>query len=133
MVKNLAALIVMTVLIVELLFCTRANQHKKKKLLKGWNPTKGVIRSIEKGYDQITRKNYVELNIEAAEGRTVYAKIGTFCIYEVGEEVELMEKEGVHRFRGNDRVDREGRKELLIGTVPMAVILTISVILSIIY
>ena len=36
-----------------------------------------------------------------------------FCIYEKGEEVELIEKDGVHRFIGNDRVHKKGIRETL--------------------
>ena len=42
---------------------------------------------------------------------------------EVGEEVELMEKDGYHRFLGNDRVNARAKKELLWGTIPMLVLI----------
>jgi hypothetical protein len=130
MVKNLSAVIVMIVLLVELYFCTAASQHRRKKLLKNWNPVKGKIRGIEKKDDPLSRKSYVELTIDAPEDRTVYAKVGTMCPYEIGEEVDLMELNGVHRFRGNERLDRKAKKELLIGTLPMLGIIIIAIILS---
>jgi len=34
-----------------------------------------------------------------------------------------MEKDGYHRFLGNDRVDSRGKKELLWGIVPMLVLI----------
>ena len=130
MVKNLTAVIVMIILLVELYLCTASSQHRRKKLIKGWNPVKGKIREIEKKDDLISRKSYIELTIDAPDDRTVYAKVGNLCIYEVGEEVDLMELNGVHRFRGNERVDRKGKKELMLGTLPMLGIIVIAMILS---
>jgi hypothetical protein len=130
MIKNLTAVIVMIVLLIELYLCAASAQHRRKKLLKGWNPVKGRIREIEKKNDMISHKNYVELTIDAPDDRTVYAKVGNLCIYEVGEEVDLMEMDGVHRFRGNERVDKKGKKELLLGTLPMLGILIIAMALS---
>ena len=122
--KQIAAIVMIIVLLVELYLATAGSQHRKKKLLKGWNRTKGTIRSIEKVRDNVgaSRKTYMELTIDAESGQTVYAKLGMMCIYEVGEEVELMEKDGYHRFLGNDRVDARGKKELLLGTIPMLVL-----------
>jgi hypothetical protein len=65
--------------------------------------------------------------------QTVYARIGTMCIYEVGEEVELMEKDGYHRFLGNDRVNAKGKKELLWGTIPLLVIIIGVAVLSAVF
>lgn len=124
--KNIAAVIMTLALLAELYLASAGSQHKKKKLLKGWNLTKGVIRSIEKKQDNVgaSRKSYTELTIEAANGQTVYARVGNmFCIYEEGEEVDLMEKDGYHRFLGNDRVDAKGRKELFWGLIPMLVLI----------
>ncbi|MBP5192482.1 MAG: hypothetical protein J6Z74_03985 [Eubacterium sp.] len=133
MIKNLTAVIVMLILLVELYLCTASSQHRRKKLIKNWKPVKGTIREIEKKEDLISRKNYVELTIDAPGDRTVYAKVGNLCIYEVGEEVDLMELDGVHRFRGNERVDKKGKQELLLGTLPMLGIIVIAMILSILY
>ena len=125
--KNAAALLFIAVFIVELYFASAGSSHRRKKLIRGWNPVKGRIVGIEKKFDQLLRKNVMELTIEAAEGRIIYAKDSAlFCIYEEGEEVDLMEKDGVHRFRGNERVDRKGRKEILLGTIPMLVIVAVS-------
>ncbi len=123
--KHIAAIVMIIALLVELYLCTAGSQHKKKKLLKGWNKTKGTIRSIEKKQDNVgaSRKSYTELTIDAENGQTVYAKIGMMCIYEEGEEVDLMEKDGYHRFLGNDRVNAKGKKELFWGTIPMIVLI----------
>ena len=130
--KSIAAVVVILVLLVELYFITAGSQHKKKKLTKGWNRTKGTIRSIEKVQDNVgaSRKSYMELTIDAESGQTVYGRIGMLCIYEVGEEVELMEKDGYHKFLGNDRVDARGKKELLLGTIPMLVLIAVVASLS---
>jgi hypothetical protein len=55
-----------------------------------------------------------------------------FCIFDEGEEVELIEKDGVHRFIGNDRVHKRGVRETLIGTIPMLVLIVIAIILSVV-
>ena len=124
--KNIAAVVMILALLVELYLASAGSQHKKKRCLKGWNKKKGVIKSIEKVQDNVgaSRKSYTELTIEAEGGQTVYARLGMFCIYEVGEEVELMEKDGYHRFLGNDRVDKRGKKELLWGIIPMLVLIS---------
>ena len=134
MIQNVAAVIVMIVFFAVLYFSAAGAAHRKKKIIKGWNKTSGVIRAIEKKNDQMARKNYTELTIEGPEGRTVYGKVSSmFNIYEIGEEVELMEKDGYHRFVGNDRVDRKGKKEQLIGILPIIGIILIAGILSIIF
>jgi len=130
MLKVFLELFVICFLGVEMYFCTAGNRHRKKKILKGWNPVKGTITAIEKKVDEISRKSYVELTIAAPEGRTVYSKLDSFCIYEVGEEVDLMEMNGVHRFLGNDRVDKKGRKETLIGTLPLLVLIVICAVIT---
>ena len=123
--KHIAAIVMIIALLVELYLCTAGRKKKKKKLLKGWNKTKGTIWSIEKKQDNVgaSRKSYTELTIDAENGQTVYAKIGMMCIYEEGEEVDLMEKDGYHRFLGNDRVNAKGKKELFWGTIPMIVLI----------
>ncbi|MBR3539455.1 MAG: hypothetical protein IKQ49_06375 [Eubacterium sp.] len=123
--KNIAAVVMILALLAELYLMTAGSQHKRKKLIKGWNPTRGVIRAIEKKQDNVgaSRKSYTELTIEAESGQKVYARVGNMCIYEVGEEVDLMEKDGYHRFRGNDRVDAKGKKELFWGIIPMLVLI----------
>ena len=133
--KIIAPIIMIIILLVELYFMTAGSQHRKKKLLKGWNKTKGTIRSIEKVQDNVgaSHKTYMELTIEAESGQTVYARIGTMCIYEVGEEAELMEKDGYHRFLGNDRVNAKGKKELLWGTIPLLVIIIGVAVLSAVF
>ena len=128
--RNLAALIITLVFAVELYLCAAAEQHRKKKPLKGWNVVKGKITGIEKKEDLINKRPYNELEIEVAGGRKVTAKAGIFCIYEIGEEVELQEKEGYHKFLGNDRVGKRGNKELFWGLVPVLVIIGISIICS---
>ena len=123
--KNIAAVVMILAMCVELYFITAGSQHRKKKCLKGWNRTRGTIRGIEKVEDRVgaSRKRYMELTIDAESGQTVYARIGMMCIYEVGEEVELMEKDGYHRFLGNDRVNARAKKELFWGTIPMLVLI----------
>ncbi len=130
MIKNIAAALIVLIFAIELYFATKGSQHRKKKHLKGWNIVKGSISSIEKKVDDRTKKNYYELTIETETDRTVTAKEGIFSIYEVGEEVLLQEKNGYHRFMGNDRVDRQGRKEMLIGTVPLLVIVALAALLT---
>ncbi|SCW51252.1 hypothetical protein SAMN05660484_01401 [Eubacterium ruminantium] len=130
MIKNLAILIVVMIFGFELYISTKGSQHRKKKRIKGWNIVKGNILSTEKKRDARTGKSYVELIIETTTGRTVTEKDGIFSIYEVGEEVLLQEKDGYHRFIGNDRVDKIGRKELLLGLIPMVAIIGIAAILS---
>lgn len=130
MIKNIAAAMIVLIFAIELYFATKGSQHRKKKHLKGWNIVKGSISSIEKKVDDRTKKNYYELTIETETDRTVTAKEGIFSIYEVGEEVLLQEKNGYHRFMGNDRVDRQGRKEMLIGTVPLLVIVALAALLT---
>ena len=130
MIKNIAAALIVLIFAIELYFATKGSQHRKKKHLKGWNIVKGSISSIEKKVDDRTKKNYYELTIETETDRTVTAKEGIFSIYEVGEEVLLQEKNGYHRFMGNDRVDRQGRKEMLIGTVPLIVIVALAALLT---
>ena len=95
--KNIVAVIFMVVFLVELYFCSAGSAHRKKKKLKNWTPVTGKIKSIEKVMDPMARKNVMELTILTDGGNTVYAKQSPlFCIYEKGEEVELIEKEGVH-------------------------------------
>ena len=130
MIKNLAILVVVMIFGFELYISTKGSQHRKKKRIKGWNIVKGNILSTEKKRDERTGKSYVELIIETTTGRTVTEKDGIFAIYEVGEEVLLQEKDGYHRFIGNDRVDKIGRKELLLGLIPMVAIIGIAAILS---
>ncbi len=131
MVRNIVAVVFTIVFLVELYFCSAGSNHRRRKRLKGWNQTTGKIIGVEKVQDEISRKNYVEVTVESADGHTVYSKHSPmFCIYEKGEEVELIEKDGVHRFIGNDRVARQGRKELLIGTIPMLVLIMISALIS---
>ncbi|MBQ1328499.1 MAG: hypothetical protein IIY49_10745 [Eubacterium sp.] len=134
MIQNVAAVVVIIIFLVELYFSAAGAAHRKKKIIKGWNKTKGIIKAIEKKNDPMARKNYTELTIEGPDGRTVYAKVsGMFNIYEIDEEVELMEKDGYHRFVGNDRVDKKGKKEQLIGILPILLIILIAGILSIVF
>ena len=131
MLKGFIEIFVIVVLGVEMYFCTAGNRHRKKKILKGWNPAKGTITSIEKKTDELTKKTVAELTIVTPDERTVYAKQdGFFCIYEEGEEVELMELNGVHRFLGNDRVDKKGRKETLLGTLPLLGLIIICAVIT---
>lgn len=131
MIKNIVAVVFVIVLLVELYFCSAGSNHRKKKKLKGWNPTTGKIKKIEKIQDEFSRKTVVELTIKTGKGNTVYSKQNPmFCIYEKGEEVELIEKDGVHRFIGNDRVHQRGVKETLVGTIPMLVLLALAALLS---
>ena len=129
--KNVVACIFMIIFLVELYFCSAGSAHRKKKKLKDWTPVKGKIKSIEKVQDEFTKRNVMELTIRTDGGNTIYAKQSPmFCIYEKGEEVELIEKEGVHRFIGNDRVHKKGVKETLIGVIPMLVLIGLAALLS---
>ena len=96
MIRNIVAVFIAIVLIVELYLSAMGNQHLKKKLHKGWNRTKGKVKSVEEKYDTFSKKNVNEVTIEAENGALVYSKQGHFCIYEVGEEVELEEKDGAY-------------------------------------
>ena len=132
MLQNIIAVIFTVVLIVELFICTAASNHRKKKKLKEWNLAKGKIKKIEKVQDELTHRNFMELTIISDDGHTVYSKHSPmFCIYEKGEEVELIEKDGVHKFIGNDRVNSRAKKEFLLGTLPMLVLVAIAALLSI--
>lgn len=114
-------------------FCAAGSAHRKGRLLKGWNETKGVIREIKKDYDGVNHHSYCELTVEAESGVKCYAKVNPmFNIFEVGEEVDLMEMKGVHRFRGNDRVDKRGRCELMAGIIPIGIIVIVAGIISIV-
>ena len=120
MLKNAIAVVFVIIFLIELFFASAGSAHRKKKKLKGWNVVKGKIKSVEKVQDELTKRNVMELTIKTDNGNTVYAKQSPmFCIFEKGEEVELIEKDGVHRFIGNDRVHKKGIKETLIGTLPM--------------
>ncbi len=131
MIRNIVAVVFSIVLIVELFLCTAGSNHRKKKKLKDWKPVKGKITSIEKVQDELTRKSYMELTIKTENGNTIYSKQSPiFCIYEKGEEVELIEKESIHRFIGNDRVHKQGVKETMLGTIPMIVLIIIAAVLS---
>ena len=100
-VQNITAIVVILVFLVELYFCTAGSNHRRKRLLSGWNPVKGRIKTVEEKRDEIYHKKYIELTIEVGDGRLVYSKQNPmFCIYEEGEEVDLMENKGVHRFCG---------------------------------
>ena len=131
MFKNIAAVVFVIVFLVELYYAAAGSAHRKKKKLKGWNPVKGTIESKEKLFDQLAHRNVIEMKIISESGNTVYAKQSPmFCIFEKGEEVELIEKDGVHRFIGNDRVHKKGIKETLIGTLPMLGFILIAMLLS---
>ena len=129
--KNVVACIFMVIFLVELYFCSAGSAHRKRKKLKDWTPVKGKIKSIEKVQDEFTKRSVMELTIRTDGGNTVYAKQSPmYCIYEKGEEVELIEKDGVHRFIGNDRVHKKGVKETLIGVIPMLVLIGLAALLS---
>jgi len=131
--KNIAAVVFVIVFLVELYYAAAGSAHRKKKKLKGWNPVKGTIESKEKLFDQLAHRNVIEMKIISESGNTVYAKQSPmFCIFDEGEEVELIEKDGVHRFIGNDRVHKRGVRETLIGTIPMLVLIVIAIILSVV-
>lgn len=131
MIQNITAIIVIIVFLLELYFSAAGAAHRKKKLIKGWNKAEGVIIDMEKKFDQVSRKNYTELTIEGPENRKVYAKVSNmFNIYETGEKVDLMEKDGYHRFLGNDRVDAKGKKEQLIGVIPILILMAIVVVIN---
>ncbi len=131
MIKNIIAVVFIIIFLVELFFSSAGSAHRKKKKLKGWNVVKGKIKSVEKIQDELSKRTVSELTIKTDNGNTVYAKQSPmFCIYEKGEEVELIEKDGVHRFIGNDRVHKQGIKETLIGTLPLLGFIMIAAILS---
>ena len=131
MFQNIVVLVFVVALLVELYLCAAGANHRRNKKLKGWNPVKGTITSITEKYDEFARKKVKELTIKSETGNTVYSKQNTvFCIYEEGEEVELIEKDGVHRFIGNERVHAQGVKETLIGTIPMIIMVIIAGVLS---
>ena len=48
MLKVFIELFVICLLGVEMYFCTAGNRHRRKKILKGWNPVKGTITAIDK-------------------------------------------------------------------------------------
>ena len=131
MFKNIAAVVFVVVFLVELYYSAAGSAHRKKKRLKDWRPVKGTIESKEKIYDQLAHKNVIEMTIKTESGNTVYTKQNKmFCIFEVGEEVELIEKNGIHRFIGNDRVHKQGVRETLLGVIPMLVLIAVAAVLS---
>ena len=82
MLKGFIEIFVIVVLGVEMYFCTAGNRHRKKKMLKGWNPAKGTVTAIEKKTDELSKKTVTELTIVTPDERTVYAKQDSFfCIY----------------------------------------------------
>ncbi|MCR5291797.1 MAG: hypothetical protein K6E28_02775 [Eubacterium sp.] len=124
MVKNISIIIVSIILMVELYLAAAGNSHRMKRVHKGWRKTTGVIDSIVTKYDSLAKKNVAELTIISESGSRVYAKVSNaFCIYEKGETVYLEEKDGYHRFLGNERVGKRGTIEVILGTVPMIIIL----------
>ena len=130
--QHVFSILVIIYLAVELYFCSAGSAHKKKRITKGWNPVKGKIRKITSNYDSLAHKTMCELTIKAEDGGVCYAKVSKmFNQYEEGEEVELMELNGVHRFLGCDRVNKKARKELAIGLIPLAVILALLLAVSI--
>ena len=131
MVQNIIAVVFVIVFLVELYFLSASSAHKKRKKLKNWNVVTGKIKSIEKTQDELTHKSVKEMTIVTDSGHTVYAKQSPmFCIFEEGETVELIEKDGVHRFIGNDRVHKQGVKENILGVVPFLVLVGIAGLLS---
>lgn len=131
MVRNIVAVIFVIVFLVELFYATAGSAHRKKRKIKGWNVVTGKIKSMEKVEDPMTHRSVIEMTIKTKNGNTVYAKQSPmFCCYEKGEEVELIEKDGVHRFIGNDRVHKKGVKETIIGTVPFLVMVGIAALIS---
>lgn len=131
MVRNIVAVIFVIVFLVELFYATAGSAHRKKRKIKGWNVVTGKIKSMEKVEDSMTHRAVIEMTIKTKNGNTVYAKQSPmFCCYEKGEEVELIEKDGVHRFIGNDRVHKKGVKETIIGTVPFLVMVGIAALIS---
>ena len=131
MIRNIIAVIFVVVFLVELFYASAGSAHRKKRRLKGWNVVTGKIKSLERVQDELTHKNVIEMTIRTESGSTVYAKQSPmFCCYEKGEEVELIEKDGVHRFIGNDRVHRKGVRETVLGTVPFLVLVGLAALLS---
>ena len=131
MVRNIVAVIFVIVFLVELFYATAGSAHRKKRKIKGWNVVTGKIKSMEKVEDPMTHRAVIEMTIKTKNGNTVYAKQSPmFCCYEKGEEVELIEKDGVHRFIVNDRVHKKGVKETIIGTVPFLVMVGIAALIS---
>lgn len=131
MVRNIVAVIFVIVFLVELFYATAGSAHRKKRKIKGWNVVTGKIKSMEKVEDPMTHRAVIEMTIKTKNGNTVYAKQSPmFCCYEKGEEVELIEKDGVHRFIGNDRVHKKGVKETIIGTAPFLVMVGIAALIS---
>lgn len=131
MVRNIVGVLFIIIFLIELFYASAGSAHRKKKKLKGWNVVTGKVKSLEKIQDELTHKTVIEMTIKTKNGNTVYAKQSPmFCCYEKGEEVELIEKDGVHRFIGNDRVHKKGVKETLIGTVPFLVLVGLAALIS---
>ena len=131
MISNIVAVFFVVALLVEVYFISAGGAHRKQRKIKDWQVVSGRIKSIEKVQDEMTHKTYMEMTIKTDNGNTVYAKQSPmFCIYEKDEEVELIEKDGVHRFIGNDRVHKKGVRETLIGTIPMLVLISVAGIIS---
>ena len=131
MLKNIIAVAFVIVFLIEMFFAAAGRAHRKKKKLKDWNVVTGKIKSMEKIEDELTHRAVIEMTIKTKGGNTVYAQQSPmFCCYEKGEEVELIEKDGVHRFIGNDRVHKKGVKETILGVVPFLVLVGIAALIS---
>ena len=131
MLKNIIAVAFVIVFLIEMFFAAAGSAHRKKKKLKDWNVVTGKIKSMEKIEDEMTHRAVIEMTIKTKGGNTVYAKQSPMCCcYEKGEEVELIEKDGVHRFIGNDRVHKKGVKETILGVVPFLVLVGIAALIS---
>ena len=92
-----------------------------------------VIVNPDKGDFEIYRNRIVVANGDVADENKEISLADAQKIdadYEVGEEVMLQELNGYHRFIGNDRVDKQGKKELLWGVVPMLVVIAICAVLT---
>ena len=131
MVRNIVGVIFVIVFLVSHFFASAGSAHRKKKKIKGWNVVTGKIKSMEKVQDELTHRTVIEMTIKTKSGSTVYAKQSKKkSAYEKGEEVELIEKDGVHRFIGNDRVHKKGVKETIIGVIPFLVLVGIAALIS---
>ena len=56
MIKNIVAVVFVIVLLVELYFCSAGSNHRKKKKLKGWNPTTGKIKKIDRFMQEMSAR-----------------------------------------------------------------------------
>ncbi len=131
--KEAASLIIVIIMAVELYLVAAGSNHRKKKPEKGANVVKATILSITKKKDAMYDGKINELEVELPDKTSVKVKSGSayFNVYQIGEEVELQEKNGFYKFLGNDRVAKRSKAELAAGLIPVGILILVNVLITI--